>query len=186
MRYIICERVSQRHTFKYHGMDRYGIWIGNCPKWELVKKTELIEIAEIEDENYVLGLYQDVLKGGFIHFDLLSIDKVKNPVNWTFIGFDIGEKNNTDGMSKWSAIHKYDEYTTFKKIKPWINKLNSYGLFDTEKEASKFRTFYLNSSDPVLKEASRIENDSLYQVSKIYLCTKFDYLVYKNILLKKE
>jgi hypothetical protein len=162
-------------------MDRYGIWLGNCPNKDLISKVELVEIADIEDEKYVLDLYLDLLQKGYTKFDLLAINEVKNQDNWKFLGFDVGEKSNDE--NKWSAIYKYDHYSSYEKIKPWIDKLNANGLFTSKKEASKFRDFYLKSEDPVLKQASQNENKALYQVAGVYLCTKFDHLVY-SLLLK--
>lgn len=180
MRYLICERVEQQHSFRYYGMDRYGIGLENCPNRDLSKKAEFVEIAETEDENYVLEIYKEFLVKGYTYFDLLAIDKINTQTAWTFLGYDIGEKNNDE--SKWSAIYKYDHYTNYRNMSFWADKLNPNGLFDKEQEASKFRQFYLNSEDPVLKEAPQNESCDLYQVARVYLCTKFDSIICKSLL----
>ena len=98
----------------------------------------------------------------------MAFNEVAHAENWTFLGYDVGEYNHC----RWSAILKYYDYTSYEEMEQWLGYLNTYGLFSTLEDAQKFRAFYLNSEDPILKEEQDAVKEELYQVVGIYIFNK--------------
>lgn len=179
MEYMICGQVNKHTITNYRGMDRNGlIWKDVCANESIVEEVEtLCQLAKTEE--IVIELYKRIVSSGYEDFDLLKLGKVKNSEEWTFLGYDVGEKDNLD--NKWSAIFKYDHYTTYEKVKAYFERLSENGLFDTLEEAEDFRKFYINeSNDDVLLLSSYEKNRTLYQVAAVYRYARAEYKDMKN------